>query len=104
MCTDSGAGIAFSLALEGAMHVHPASVGPHAINTYAPANELAANAQRAAEVGKKLLKAGQTSDVAVSTDPGATLLIGQWRDSHRSQVLPGDEYHDVAKGKDPDFG
>jgi hypothetical protein len=90
--------------LEGAMHVHPAAVGLHAINTYALANERAANAQRAAEVRKKLLKAGQSDDLEVNTDPDATLLIGQWLDSRHSQVLSGDEYHAAAEGKDPDLG
>ena len=85
------------------MHVHPAAVGLHAINTSSLANERAANA-RAAEVRKKLLKAGQTGDLDVNTDPDATLLIGQWLDSRHSQVLPGDEYHAAAQGKDPDLG
>ena len=39
-----------------------------------------------------------------TTDPDATLLIGQWLDSRHSQVLPGDEYHAAAEGKDPDLG
>jgi hypothetical protein len=93
-----------SFAPEGVMHVHPAAVGLHAINTYALANERAANAQRAAEVRKKLLKAAQTGDLEVNTDPDATLLIGQWLDSRHSQVLSGDEYHAAAEGKDPDLG
>ena len=86
------------------MHVHPAAVGLYAINTYALANERAANAQRAAEVRKRLLKAGQSGDLEVNDDPGATLLIGQWLDCRHSQVLPGDEYHAAAEGKDPDLG
>ena len=86
------------------MHIHPAAVGLDAINSYALANERAANAQRAAEVRKKLLKAGQSEDLEVNTDPDATLLIGQWLDSRHSQVLPGDEYHAAAEGKDPDLG
>lgn len=85
------------------MHIHPAAVGQQAINSYALANERAANA-RTAEVRKKLLKAGQTDDLEVNTDPDATLLIGQWLDSRHSQVLPGDEYHASAEGKDPDLG
>jgi hypothetical protein len=86
------------------MHVHPAAVGLHAINTYSLANERAANAQRAAEVRKKLLKAAQSDDLDVNTDPDAALLIGQWLDSRHSQTLPGDEYHAAAEGKDPDLG
>ena len=86
------------------MHVHPAAVGLHAINTYSLANERAANAQRAAEIRKKLLKAAQSDDLDVNTDPDATLLVGQWLDSRHSQTLPGDEYHAAAEGKDPDLG
>ena len=85
------------------MHIHPAAVGLDAINSYALANERAANA-RAAEARKKLLKAGQTGDTEVNSDPDATLLIGQWLDSRHSQVLSGDEYHAAAEGKDPDLG
>ena len=84
------------------MHVHPAAVGLHAINTYALANERAASAQRAAETRKRLLKSAQS--IAAGSDPDATLLIGQWLDSRHSQVLPGDEYHAAAEGKDPDLG
>jgi len=73
------------------MHVHPAAVGLHGINTYSLANERAAIAQRAAEVRKKLLKAAPTGELEVDSDPDATLLIGQWLDSQPSQVLPGDE-------------
>jgi hypothetical protein len=86
------------------MHIHPTGVGLHAINTYSLANERAANAQRAAEIRKKLLKAAQSDDLDVSTDPDATLLVGQWLDSRHSQTLPGDEYHAAAEGKDPDLG
>jgi hypothetical protein len=86
------------------MHIHPTGVGLHAINTYSLANERAANAQRAAEIRKKLLKAAQSDDLDVSTDPDATLLVGQWLDSRHSRVLSGDEYHAAAEGKDPDLG
>jgi len=55
-------------------------------------------------VRKKLLKAGQTDDSEVNTDPNATMLIGQWLDSRHSQVLPSDEYHSASEGKDPDLG
>jgi hypothetical protein len=89
--------------LEVAMHIHPDAVGQYAINSYALTNERAANA-RAAEARKRLLKAGQGDDLEVSADPDATLLMGQWLDSRHSQVLPGDEYHAAAEGKDPDLG
>jgi len=85
------------------MHIHPAAVGLHSINTYAAGNDRsAAAAQRAAEVRKRLLTSAQS--VEPDTDPDATLLVGQWIDSRHSQVLPQDEYHSAASGKDPDFG
>ena len=71
---------------EGAMHIHPAAVGLHAINTNALANERAATAQRAAETRKRLFKSAQSIDAA--SDPDATLMIGQWLDSRHSHVLP----------------
>ncbi len=86
------------------MHIHPAAVGLNSINTYGLANERAASAERAAEVRKKLLKAGQPGDPEVDTDPNATMLIGQWLDSRHSQVLPSDEYHSAVEGKDSDLG
>jgi hypothetical protein len=84
------------------MHIHPAAVGVHSINTYAAGNDRSAAAQRAAEVRKRLLKSAQS--IEPGTDPDATLLIGQWLDSRHSQVLPQDEYHTAASGKDLDFG
>jgi hypothetical protein len=86
------------------MHIHPAAIGMHNINTYGPDNERAAAAQRAAEVRKRLLKTAQTTEGEATTDPDATLLASQWLDSRHSQVLPGDEYHAAASGKDPDLG
>ena len=86
------------------MHVHPAAVSLHSINTYALDNERAVAAQRAAEVRKRLLKSAQSIDAAAATDPDATLLIGQWLDSRHSQVLPGEEYYSAAEGKDSDLG
>jgi hypothetical protein len=86
------------------MHIHPDAIWPQNINTYGLANERAAHAQRAAEVRKKLLRAGQSDDLEVSSDPDATLLIGHWLDPRHSQVLPGDEYHPSPEGKDPDLG
>jgi hypothetical protein len=84
------------------MHIHPAAIGLHSINTYAAGNERAAVAQRTAEVRKKLLKSARSIETDAS--PEETLLIGQWLDSRHSQVLPADEYHSAAEGKDPDFG
>ena len=86
------------------MHMHPAAIGLQPISSYAAGNERAAAAQRAAETRKRLLKSAQSIESDAATDPDATLLIGQWLDSRHSQVLPGDEYHAAAEGKDPDLG
>ena len=59
-------------------------------------------AQCAAEVRKRLLRSAQSIDA--EADPGATLLIGQWLDSHHSQVLPGEQQHAAVKGYDLDLG
>ena len=84
------------------MHIHPAAIGLHPINSNAPGNERAAAAERAVEVRKRLLKAAQSD--APNASPEEALLIGQWLDSRHSQVLPGDEYHSASQGEDPDFG
>ena len=84
------------------MHIHPSAIGLHPINTYAAGNERAAATQRAADVRKRLLKAAQ--EAAPDATPEENLLIGQWLDSRRSQVLPGDSYHAASQGEDPDFG
>ena len=85
------------------MHIHGNSMSIQSASLYAAAQgEKAAAAQRAAEVRKRLLKSAQS--IESGADPDATLLIGQWLDSRHSQVLPQDEYHTAAAGKDPDFG
>jgi hypothetical protein len=84
------------------MHIHPAAVGFHSINTYAAGNDRSAAAQRAAEVRKRLLKSAQS--IESDTDADATLLVGQWLDSRHSEVLPQDEYHAAAVGRDSDLG
>jgi hypothetical protein len=86
------------------MHIHPAAVGMHAINTYGAGNERAAAAQRAADTRKRLLKSAQSLDEETPTDADATLLIGQWLDARHSQTPPAGEYGAAARGKDPDFG
>jgi hypothetical protein len=86
------------------MHVHPAAIAQHSINTYAAGTERAPAAQRAAEVRKRILKSAQSNAEEPLADPDATLLIGQWLDARHSQVLPADEYHTSSSGKDPDLG
>jgi hypothetical protein len=84
------------------MHIHLSGVGVPA--AYGAANsERAAADKRAAEVRRRLLKAGQSAGAAAGSSDGETLLIGQWTDSRHSEVLPAAEYRDAAEGDDPDF-
>jgi hypothetical protein len=83
------------------MHIHSMGVNP--ANFYAASEgERAANAQKAAEVRKKLLKSGAQIDGAAS--PEETLMISHWLDGRQSQTQSEDEYHASAAGRDPDFG
>ena len=64
------------------MHIHSMGVNPAGFYA-ASEGERAANAQRAAEVRKKLLKsAAQIEDAT----PEETLLISQWLDGRHSQT------------------
>jgi len=83
------------------MHIHPSAIGLHPSDISAAGIERAAAAQRATEVRKRLLKAGQST--APSATPEENLLIGQWLDGRHSQVLSGDGYHSVSQGEDRDF-
>jgi hypothetical protein len=89
------------------MHIHMSGAGMQ--SAYGAANsERAGAAERAAEVRKRLLKAGQNSGamgagpVPDSSD-GVTLLIGQWTDSRHSEVLPAAQYREAVEGEEPDF-
>jgi DNA phosphorothioation-dependent restriction protein DptG len=85
------------------MHIHGSQMNPYSASLYSSAGaEKAAEAQRAADVRKKLMKSA--SDIEGVPSPDETFLVGQWMDSRHSQVLSGDEYHAAATGKDPDFG
>jgi hypothetical protein len=84
------------------MRIHGMSLNIQSINLYAAAQSARAAAQRGTEVRKSLLKSARS--IGADPDPGASLLIGQWLDSRHSQVLPQDEYHSAASGKDLDFG
>jgi hypothetical protein len=87
------------------MHIHGNSMNIQSANLYSAAqSERAAAAQRANEVRRRLLKSAQSIDAMADCDPGATLLLGYWLGSRHSEVLPQDEYHTAASGKDPDFG
>ena len=86
------------------MHIHgqhPMSVNP--ADFYAASQgQRAVEAQRAAEVRKKLLKNGAQIDGAAT--PEETLMISQWLDARQSQTESAEEYHATAAGRDPDFG
>jgi len=87
---------------EVSMHIHLSGVGMQ--SAYGTANnERTAAAERAAEVRKRLLKAGQSAGTVSDSGDGVTLLIRQWTDSRHSEVLPPAQYHEAAEGEDPDF-
>jgi hypothetical protein len=84
------------------MHIHLSGISMQ--SAYGAANsERAAAAERAAEVRKRLLKAGQNAEAGSDSGDGVSLLIGQWTDSRHSEVLPPAQYHEAAEGDDPDF-
>jgi hypothetical protein len=83
------------------MHIHSMGVNP--ADFYAASQEeRAANAQRAAEVRKKLLKGA--AQIEGASTPEETLLISQWLDGQHSLTESAAEYHATAAGRDPDFG
>jgi hypothetical protein len=74
------------------MHIHGNTMSVNPTNFYAASQgEGAANAQRAAEVRKKLLKSGALIDGAAT--PEETLMISQWLDGRHSQSESAEEYH-----------
>jgi hypothetical protein len=90
------------LPLEVSMHIHLSGAGMQPA-VGAANSERAAAAERAAEVRKRLLKAGQSGAPVSDSGDGVSLLIGQWTDSRHSEVLPTVQYRDAVEGDDPDF-
>lgn len=88
------------------MHIHGSIPNVQSADFYSIASsERAAEAQRAAETRKRLLKAAQgLAAEAGAETPEATALVGQWMDARHSQVLTGDEYQAAASGRDPELG
>jgi hypothetical protein len=85
------------------MHIHGNSMAVNAASFYsAGQSEKTAAAQRAADVRKKLMKAGSVTEAVATTEE--TLMIGQWMDSRPSQVLSEDGYRTAASGRDSDLG
>jgi hypothetical protein len=82
------------------MHIHLGGVG---MQSAAGAESSERAAERAAEVRRRLLKAGQSASAPSDSGDGVPLLIGQWTDSRHSEVLPAAQYRDAAEGDDPDF-
>ncbi|MGA2250606.1 hypothetical protein [Terracidiphilus sp.] len=79
------------------MHIHGASMNHSAahLNSMAGA-EKAAEAQRAAELRKKLLKASAQTEGLPDSDEN--LLMGHWLDSHSGQSQGNDEYRPSNRG------
>ena len=85
------------------MHIHGNSMSVSPASLYCAAQgERAAQAQKAADVRKKLLNSATAADSAFG--PEETLLIGQWLDARHSQVQTEDQYRSTAAGKVSEFG
>lgn len=85
------------------MHIHGSISSVQGGNFNGVANgERAAEARRAAETRKRLLRAGEDGPDDLS--PEETALIGQWMDARHSQVLTGENNHAAQAGRDPDLG
>jgi len=87
------------------MHIHASSMNINSASLYSAAGaEKAAEAQRAANVRKKLLKGA--SEIEAAPDPGETFLIGKWLDPQHSPVQDPfqneTQYHPSSKV--PSFG
>lgn len=87
------------------MHVHGASMNLNAASLYAgAAAEKAAEARRAAEVRKKLLKA--SARIEGGPDSGEDLLIGRWAASRdgegQGEGQEDDDYRPSGRGAEPD--
>jgi hypothetical protein len=84
------------------MHIHGNSMAVNAASFYsAGQNERTAAARRAADVRKKLMKAGSVTEGAATSEE--TLMIGQWMDARHNLVQSEDAYRAAASGRDLDF-
>jgi hypothetical protein len=78
------------------MHIHGQIPNANAAGFFGiSSGDRSAQAQRAAETRKKLLKAGQSADSAVA-DPNAELLVGRWMGSSPVQATSGDDDRDAS--------
>jgi hypothetical protein len=85
------------------MHIHGNSMSVSEASLYSAAQgERAAQAQKAADVRKKLLASATAAEGASS--PEETLLIGQWLDGRHSQVQSEEQYRPAAAGRVSEFG
>jgi hypothetical protein len=81
---DSGTQTALSVYRRDTMHIHGAGMNPYAANLHSMAGaEKAAEAQRAAELRKKLLKTSTQVEDQPDSDEG--FLVGHWLDSGYGQ-------------------
>jgi hypothetical protein len=76
------------------MHIHANLSNVQPASLYGASNHRAENAERAAKTRRHLHKAAQTLDAAAleATDPGASLLVGEWLSVRHNQSLAEDEY------------
>jgi hypothetical protein len=88
------------------MHIH--GMNPQSAYLDSLTNsERAAEAARAAETRKKLLRGAQSlaaQSAPVESQSGDAVWLGQWQAAQNNEGLAGDEYHPSIPGKDPDLG
>lgn len=86
------------------MHIHGSIPNVEGAAFYGVSNgERAAEGRRAAEIRRRLMKAGASAEAEAT--PEETGLVNQWMDERRSQVpaqVPAGEGE--RGGRDPDFG
>lgn len=77
------------------MHIHGQISNVNSAGFFSiAAGDRSAQAQRAAETRRKLLKAGKSADAA-DVDPDAEFLVGRWNGSN--QAASGDEDIDAFR-------
>lgn len=81
------------------MHIHGNLMNVQPASLYEASNHRAEIAERAAQTRRRLRKAAQALGAAAldaptldSTNPGASLLVGEWLSVRHNQSVAEDEY------------
>jgi hypothetical protein len=84
------------------MRIHGNQLNLNSINPYSAAAEKAADAQKAANVRKKLMRSA-SEDKSVQ-GPEEALMVSSWNNSASKPVKSEVEFHTAGMGKDSNFG